>query len=94
MRKVYFVLSVDTEEEWDCDGPFPNKVISVENIGYLPAFQSHPNELSLTTSYFLNYTVMRIFQARDPRSQGSIEVTAITATQCRLSAGEALRYCV
>ncbi|PTB98586.1 WalW protein, partial [Marinobacter sp. Z-F4-2] len=43
MRKVYFVLSVDTEEEWDWDGPFPNKVISVENVDHLPVFQGQLN---------------------------------------------------
>jgi len=65
MRKVYFVLSVDTEEEWDWDGPFPNKVISVENVGHLPAFQGQLNDLGLQTSYFLDYAVMEDPNARD-----------------------------
>ena len=65
MRKVYFVLSVDTEEEWDWDGPFPNKVISVENVVHLPAFQNQLNDLGLRTSYFLDYAVMEDANARD-----------------------------
>ncbi|WP_349343060.1 WalW protein [Marinobacter sp. MMG032] len=65
MRKVYFVLSVDTEEEWDWDGPFPNKVISVENVDHLPAFQGQLNDLGLKTSYFLDYAVMENPRARD-----------------------------
>jgi len=65
MRKVYFVLSVDTEEEWDWDGPFPNKVISVENVDHLPVFQGQLNELGLKTSYFLDYAVMENPHARD-----------------------------
>ena len=58
MRKLYFVLSVDAEEEWDWDGPFPNQMISVKNIDHLPVFQSRLNELELTTSYFLDYAVL------------------------------------
>jgi hypothetical protein len=65
MRKLYFVLSVDTEEEWDWDGPFPNKVISVENVDHLPAFQGKLNELGLKTSYFLDYAVLENAHSRD-----------------------------
>jgi hypothetical protein len=58
MRKVYFVLSVDTEEEWDWDGPFPNRVISVENVDHLPEFQHQVSNIGIKTSYFLDYAVL------------------------------------
>ena len=65
MRKLYFVLSVDTEEEWDWDGPFPNKIISVDNVDHLPAFQCQLNDLGLKISYFLDYAVMENAHSRD-----------------------------
>ena len=65
MRNLYFVLSVDTEEEWAWDGPFPNKTISVDNVQHLPAFQDQLNNLGLKTSYFLDYAVMENAHSRD-----------------------------
>ena len=65
MRNLLFVLSVDTEEEWDWDGPFPNRVISVDNVRHLPAFQDHANQLGLSTTYFLDYAVMENAHSRE-----------------------------
>ncbi len=65
MRKLYFVLSVDTEEEWDWDGPFPDQAISVENVNHLPVFQKRLDDLGLKTSYFLDYAVLERPQSRD-----------------------------
>lgn len=64
MRNVRFVLSVDTEEEWDWDGPFPNKVISVDNVGHLPEFHDRINEQGLRGSYFLDYAVLENDESR------------------------------
>jgi len=36
---VRFLLSVDTEEEFDWGGRFPQEDCSVENIQCIPAFQ-------------------------------------------------------
>ncbi|WP_228289080.1 polysaccharide deacetylase family protein [Marinobacter salinisoli] len=58
MREIKFVLSVDTEEEWDWEGPFPNRSVSVENVNHLPAFQQQMKGLGLRTTYFLDYAVL------------------------------------
>ena len=58
MRQIFFLLSVDTEEEWDWEGPFPEKTISVENIGAIPHFQDFLNELGVKPSYFIDYAVV------------------------------------
>lgn len=64
MRNVRFVLSVDTEEEWDWDGPFPNKVISVDNVGHLPEFHKRIDAMGLRASYFLDYAVLENSRSR------------------------------
>lgn len=55
--KVYFVLTVDTEEEWDWSGPFPNKDFSVRNIKELPAFQNYCQGLGVKPTYLVDYAV-------------------------------------
>lgn len=65
MDKVYFVLSVDTEEEWDWTGPFPEKTISVDNVQFIPEFHQRMAELGVTPNYFLDYAVLEKPQARE-----------------------------
>lgn len=57
MQKIYFLLSIDTEEEWDWEGPFPEKTISVENAQEIPAFQAFLNEHGIKPSYFIDYAI-------------------------------------
>ncbi|PCI59666.1 MAG: WalW protein [Gammaproteobacteria bacterium] len=58
MRKqVLFILSVDTEEEWDWAGPFPNESFSVQNVNEIPAFQLFCQELGIKPTYFVDYAV-------------------------------------
>ncbi|MEJ2743922.1 MAG: WalW protein [Gammaproteobacteria bacterium] len=57
MRKINFLLSIDTEEEWDWEGPFPEKIISMENIKMIPDFQYFLNKLGVRPSYFIDYAV-------------------------------------
>jgi hypothetical protein len=55
--KVQFLLSVDTEEEWDWSGPFPEQQFSVKNIAEIPAFQLFCQELGIKPTYLVDYPV-------------------------------------
>lgn len=55
--KVQFILTVDTEEEWDWSGPFPNKDFSVRNVFEIPAFQNFCQELGIKPTYLVDYAV-------------------------------------
>ena len=54
---VLFVLSVDTEEEWDWNGPFPQQDYGVRNVGCLTDFQNMCNEIGIKPTYFVDYAV-------------------------------------
>ncbi len=54
---VIFVLSIDTEEEWDWSGPFPEDNFSVENIQLLPELQTFCESLKIRPTYFVDYAV-------------------------------------
>lgn len=56
-QPLLFILSVDTEEEWNWAGPFPNENFSVENIHEIPAFQTFCQELGIKPTYFVDYAV-------------------------------------
>jgi hypothetical protein len=56
-KPLIFILSVDTEEEWNWAGPFPNNNFSVENINEIPAFQAFCQELKVKPTYFVDYAV-------------------------------------
>lgn len=68
MQKIDFLLSIDTEEEWDWEGPFPDKTISVRNAQEIPAFQAFLNTQGIKPSYFIDYAI-----AADPESQKSLQ---------------------
>ncbi len=53
--QLTFLLSVDTEEEWDWEGPFPESDFSVENLHQLPAFQAFCEQKGLRPCYFVDY---------------------------------------
>jgi hypothetical protein len=55
--KVQFILSVDTEEEWDWSGPFPDKNFSVNNVFEIPAFQLYCQELGIKPTYLVDHAV-------------------------------------
>jgi len=61
--KVYFVLSVDTEEEWDWSGSFPQHPFSVKNAANIPKFQAFCDRLGIRPTYFVDYAI-----ANDPES--------------------------
>jgi hypothetical protein len=56
-KSILFILTVDTEEEWDWNGPFPNENFSVKNIYELPAFQNFCQNLGIKPTYFIDYPV-------------------------------------
>ncbi len=54
---VIFVLSVDTEEEWDWSGEFPQKDFSVSNVTKIPKLQDFFENLGIRPTYFTDYAV-------------------------------------
>ena len=54
---VLFVLSVDTEEEWDWSGEFPQKDFSVSNVSQIPRLQAFFEHLGIRPTYFTDYAV-------------------------------------
>jgi len=54
---VLFILSIDTEEEWDWSGPFSKSDFTVQNIQKLPAFQTFCESLGIRPTYFVDYAV-------------------------------------
>lgn len=53
--ELVFLLSVDTEEEWDWDGPFPESDFSIQNLKKIPALQSFCEGLGIRPCYFVDY---------------------------------------
>jgi len=54
---VLFVLSVDTEEEWDWKTEFPQYDVQVENIQGIQKFQQECNSIGIRPTYFVDYPV-------------------------------------
>ena len=55
---VLFVLSVDTEEEWDWKKEFPQYNAQVDNIQSLKKFQDICNNIGIRPTYFVDYPVV------------------------------------
>lgn len=77
---LLFVLSIDTEEEWDWSGPFPEKNFDVDNVQHLPKFHSICHELGIKPTYFVDYAVANDESAADVLRQaqqlGNCEIGA------------------
>ncbi len=56
-KDILFILSMDTEEEWDWNGPFPEQQCQVSNIDALPQFHRHCQQLGIRPTYFTDYAV-------------------------------------
>ncbi len=54
-KQITFLLSVDTEEEWDWEGEFPESDFSVENLQRLPDFQQYCEGNGIRPCYFVDY---------------------------------------
>ena len=77
-KSVFFVLSVDTEEEWDWSGPFPQHAFSVENTANIPKFQEFCDSLGIKPTYFVDYAI-----ANDPVSVQRLK-TALDKGNCEI----------
>ena len=54
---VRFILSVDTEEEFEWGGRFPQKDCDIENIKQIPKFQAFCDQLGVRPTYLVDYPV-------------------------------------
>lgn len=77
---VLFLLSVDTEEEWDWEGEFPQENFSVHNTDKLPDFQAFCENLGIRPTYFVDYAV-----ANDAASVARM-INAVTDGRCEIGA--------
>jgi len=57
-RNIIFLITIDTEEEWDWSGPFPTPPYSTENISYIHEFQDLCQSLSVIPTYFVDYAIV------------------------------------
>lgn len=77
---VQFILSVDTEEEFEWGEGFPQQNCSIENIKQIPSFQAFCDELGVRPTYFIDYPVAQDLEAaglfREFIGQGKAEVGA------------------
>ena len=77
-QKCQFILSVDTEEEWDWKGPFPQKNFSVSNTERLPHFQAFCDNLGIRPTYFVDYaatqsdTALSVFKHVIAENKGEV----------------------
>ncbi len=79
-QDVLFVLTIDTEEEWQWDEAFPQRDFSVENVEKLPEFQTFCESLGIRPTYFVDYAVasnskgsetLRAFASRNAAEVGA-----------------------
>lgn len=79
-ESIRFLLSIDTEEEWDWNGPYPQDNCSVENIDYLPACHEALCSLGVRPTYFVDYAVADNSKSADVLrnlvAQGNCEIGA------------------
>ncbi len=77
---LLFVLSIDTEEEWDWRGPFPDEVGNVANVEQIPAFQQLCEQLGIRPTYLVDYAVADdadcVAILRDPLARQACEIGA------------------
>lgn len=57
-KKTYFIVTVDTEEEWDWAGSFPVPPFSLQNLKRIPKFQEFCERMGIVPTYFLDYPVL------------------------------------
>lgn len=78
--QILFVLSIDTEEEWDWSGPFPRDNFSVGNTANIPKFQNFCNRLGIRPTYFVDYAVANdpksVVRLKEPLEKGECEIGA------------------
>ena len=78
--KPQFILTVDTEEEWDWDGEFPRPPFSTENVKQIPEFQMLCDDLGIIPTYFIDYAVA------DMSEHASVLKRYFEANECDIGA--------
>ena len=58
MAEVHFVMTIDTEEEWDWKGDLPKENFSVTNTNKIPKFQAFCNDLGVKPTYLIDYAIV------------------------------------
>ena len=79
-QDILFLLSIDTEEEWDWSGEFPERDFSVSNISRLDELQSFCEGLGIRPTYFTDYAV-----ADNPASKEVLQTISAKGT-CEIGA--------
>lgn len=64
-QPILFILSVDTEEEWDWSTPFPQEHFNINNIQQLTGFQKICDDIGIRPTYFVDYAVVDSTEAVD-----------------------------
>ncbi len=76
--EVLFVLTIDTEEEWDWGQGYPTGTPSVQNTQKIPKFQAFCNELRVKPTYFIDYAIVAdkasVERFRAPLEKGECEI--------------------
>ena len=79
-QPVLFVLSIDTEEEWDWSGPFPQQHCEVQNVTHVPEFHDTLTKLGIRPTYFVDYAALSTEQStsylKKVLEQGNCEMGA------------------
>ena len=57
-KSILFVLSIDTEEEWDWSNDFPQENFNVNNVSKITDFQFLCENLGIRPTYFVDYAVV------------------------------------
>lgn len=57
-KPILFILSIDTEEEWDWSGPFPQQHGEVKNVTHIPEFHSTITRFGIRPTYFVDYAAL------------------------------------
>ncbi len=77
---LLFLLSMDTEEEWDWSGDFPQRDFSISNARKLPDFQSCCESRGIRPTYFVDYAI-----AENQTAAAALR-PAVAAERCEIAA--------
>jgi hypothetical protein len=64
MPPTYFMVTIDTEEEWDWSSGWPTERLAVTNTRSLPRFQRLCDQYGIAATYFTNLAVLENAESR------------------------------
>lgn len=79
-KEILFILSIDTEEEWDWSGPFPQQDFNVNNIAKLADLQKMCDEIGIKPTYFVDYAVA------DNSASAEVIRSIVAGNRCEIGA--------